>query len=57
MAKNRQDVPSNLKWRLNDIFASIEDWNKLYDEVSKKLDFSSFPIPILFLNALETSIR
>ena len=42
MAKNRQDVPSNLKWRLNDIFASIEDWNKLYDEVSKKLDFSKY---------------
>ena len=42
MAKNRQDVPSNLKWRLNDIFASVDEWNKLYDEVGTKLDFSMY---------------
>ena len=26
MGKNRQDVPMNLKWKLEDIFESLEAW-------------------------------
>ena len=42
MGKNRQDVPQNLKWRLDDIFASVEEWNKTYDEVAAMLDFKKY---------------
>lgn len=42
MGKNRQDVPANLKWKLDDIFASIDEWNKAYDEVSKSFDFAKY---------------
>ena len=42
MAKNRCDVPENLKWRLEDIFESVDDWNKTYAEVEGKLDFSKY---------------
>ena len=42
MAKNRQDVPSNLKWRLNDIFESLDAWNESYAEVAGMLDFSMY---------------
>ena len=42
MAKNRVDVPENLKWCLEDIFASVNDWNKAYAELEGKLDFSKY---------------
>ncbi len=42
MAKNRCDVPENLKWCLEDIFASVDDWNKIYEEIEGKLDFSKY---------------
>ncbi len=42
MAKNRCDVPENLKWCLEDIFASVDDWNKTYEELESKLDFSKY---------------
>ena len=42
MAKERDQVPANLKWRVEDIFESVEEWNKVYDEVAEKLDFSQY---------------
>lgn len=42
MGKDRDQVPANLKWRVEDIFASVDEWNKLYDEVAEKLDFSKY---------------
>ncbi len=42
MGKNRQDVPANLKWRLEDIFESIDAWNALYTEVSGEINFSKY---------------
>ncbi len=42
MPLERDQVPANLKWRVEDIFASQEEWEALYNKVSGKLDFSSF---------------
>ena len=42
MAKNRCDVPENLKWCLEDIFATLDDWNKTYAELEGELDFSKY---------------
>ena len=42
MGKERSQVPANLKWRVEDIFESVEEWNKVYDEVAEKLDFSQY---------------
>jgi oligoendopeptidase F len=42
MGKNRQDVAENLKWKLDDIFANTDEWNRAYDEVSTMLDFSKY---------------
>ena len=40
--KTRKDVPENLKWRTQDMFASVEEWNKLYAEVENRIDFSAY---------------
>ena len=42
MGKNRQDVAQNLKWRLSDIFESLDAWNETYAEVAGSLDFSKY---------------
>ena len=42
MGKNRQEVAANLKWKLDDIFASVDEWNKTYDEVAAMLDFKKY---------------
>ena len=42
MAKNRCDVPENLKWRLEDIFETVEEWNETYAALEGKLDFSKY---------------
>ena len=42
MAKDRNQVPANLKWRVEDIFESVEAWNALYAECEGELDFSEF---------------
>lgn len=39
---NRKDVPENLKWRTEDMFATVADWNALYAKTEKRLDFSRF---------------
>lgn len=42
MAKERENVPQNLKWKTEDIFATMQDWEDLYQKVSQKLDFSAY---------------
>ena len=42
MAKERNDVPANRKWRLEDIFETQADWENTYAEVETKLDFSEY---------------
>lgn len=39
---NRKDVPENLKWRTEDMFKSIADWNALYEKTEKRIDFSAY---------------
>ena len=52
MAKNRADVPANLKWRVEDIFESLEARDKAYAEVSGKLDFSMYEGKLADANVL-----
>ncbi len=42
MVKDRNQVPANLKWRVEDIFESIDAWNKCYDEVGERIDFAKY---------------
>ena len=42
MAKERDQVPANLKWRVEDIFESVDAWNAAYDAVTERLDFSQY---------------
>ena len=42
MAKERSSVPANLRWRLEDIFATQEEWEALYASVAGRLDFSAY---------------
>ncbi len=42
MAKDRDQVPASLKWRVEDIFESVEAWEELYAECERELDFSEF---------------
>ena len=42
MAKERENVPQNLKWKTEDIFATMQDWEDLYQKVSQKHDFSAY---------------
>ena len=42
MAKERREVEERLKWRVEDIYETLEAWEKDYAEVSEKLDFSHY---------------
>lgn len=42
MSLTRNDVPENRKWKTEHIYATVDEWNKTYAEVEKKLDFSEF---------------
>ena len=42
MGKERSQVPANLKWKVEDIFATVDDWNKVYDSVGEKIDFAKY---------------
>ena len=42
MGKERDQVPANLKWRVEDIFETVDEWNRVYDQVSEKLNFSQY---------------
>ena len=42
MAKNRNEVSENLKWRLTDIFKDGEEFENLLADVTKRADLSSY---------------
>ena len=42
MALERTNVPENLKWRVEDIYETLEDWEKVYASLESKLDFSKY---------------
>ena len=35
---NRTEIPERLKWNLGDIYPTVEDWEKSFEEVCKHLD-------------------
>ena len=51
MALDRNQVPAERKWRVEDIFESVEAWNATYAECEGELDFSEFEGK---LNTVET---
>ncbi len=42
MALDRNTVPAARKWRVEDIFATMDDWNATYAACEGELDFSEF---------------
>lgn len=42
MSLTRNEVPENRKWKTEHIYATVDEWNKTYAEVEKKIDFSEF---------------
>ena len=42
MALDRNQVPAERKWRVEDIFENVEAWNAMYAECEGELDFSEF---------------
>ncbi len=42
MGKDRNQVPEHLKWRVEDIFETQEEWDRVYAEVEAKIDFSMY---------------
>ena len=42
MSKERSQVAENLKWRVEDIFATVEEWNEVYASVEGKIDFAKY---------------
>ena len=38
----RNQVETRLKWKIEDMFESVTAWQTEYDDVDKKIDFSSF---------------
>ena len=42
MLKERNEIAGNLKWDLSVIFKNDGEWNKLFNELSGKLDFSKY---------------
>ncbi len=42
MSKDRNQVPANLKWCVEDIFETVDAWNELYAACEADLDFSAF---------------
>ncbi len=42
MAKDRNNVPASLKWRVEDIFATTDEWNEVYAACEGDMDFSEF---------------
>jgi len=51
MALDRNQVPAERKWRVEDIFESVDAWNATYAECEGELDFSEFEGK---LNTVET---
>ncbi len=42
MSKKRSDVKQEYIWALEDIFPTVEEWNKTFNEVSEKISFSQY---------------
>ncbi len=42
MSMDRNTVPANRKWRVEDIFESVEAWEAMYAACESSLDFSEF---------------
>ena len=42
MALQRQDVPADRKWRVEDIFADQDAWEALYASIASRMDFSMY---------------
>ena len=42
MALDRNLVPAERKWRVEDIFETVDAWNATYAECEAELDFSEF---------------
>ena len=42
MPQDRQSVPANLKWRVEDVFETVDAWNELFAACERELDFSDF---------------
>ncbi len=40
--KQRNEVAENLKWKTEHIFADLDEWNALYENVQSRLDFSAY---------------
>ena len=38
----RKLVPDSYKWKVSDVFATDEAWEKSYSEAESKMDFSAF---------------
>ncbi len=51
MALDRNQVPAERKWRVEDIFETVEAWNAMYAECEGELDFSEYAGK---LNTVET---
>ena len=34
----RKDIPDKYKWNLEDIYESIEEWQKSYDSIQERID-------------------
>ena len=57
MAKERNQVPEQLKWRVEDIFETPEDFEKTYAEVESLCDLSEFEGKLSDRDSLCCTIR
>lgn len=48
---NRKDVPVNLKWKTEDMFENLAEWNALFAKTEKRIDFAKYEGK---LNTVET---
>ena len=48
---NRKDVPMNLKWKTEDMFENLAEWNALFAKTEKRIDFAKYEGK---LNTVET---
>ena len=44
MALDRNQVPAERKWRVEDIFESVDAWNATYAECEGELDFAALAV-------------
>ena len=48
---NRKNVPMNLKWKTEDMFENLAEWNALFAKTEKRIDFAKYEGK---LNTVET---